>query len=149
MQARELAGEEARIRRLITDRAAAIRARDIDGALAHHAPDLVAYDLAPPLRARGPDALDRTALQEWFSTWDGPIDYEVRDLEVTAGVGLAYAHSLDRIAGTRTDGQRTSVWVRVTVCLRKRGDEWQVTHTHASVPFYMDGSLKAAVDLAP
>jgi hypothetical protein len=29
------------------------------------------------------------------------------------------------------------------------GDAWTVAHEHTSVPFYMDGSLKAAVDLAP
>jgi ketosteroid isomerase-like protein len=32
---------------------------------------------------------------------------------------------------------------------RKREGEWLVTHEHVSVPFYMDGSLRAAVDLKP
>jgi ketosteroid isomerase-like protein len=30
-----------------------------------------------------------------------------------------------------------------------RGGAWQIVHEHISTPFYMDGSLKAAVDLTP
>jgi PhnB protein len=39
--------------------------------------------------------------------------------------------------------------VRATVGCRKIADRWKVTHEHSSVPFYMDGSYKAAVDLRP
>jgi hypothetical protein len=41
------------------------------------------------------------------------------------------------------------VWVRATVCYRKMNDTWVVVHEHASVPLYMDGSDRAAVDLSP
>jgi ketosteroid isomerase-like protein len=27
--------------------------------------------------------------------------------------------------------------------------EWRIVHDHSSVPFYMDGSYRAAVDLKP
>ena len=29
------------------------------------------------------------------------------------------------------------------------GDDWKITHQHNSVPFMMDGSFKAAIDLKP
>jgi ketosteroid isomerase-like protein len=38
---------------------------------------------------------------------------------------------------------------RSTVCFRKIAGEWMVVHEHSSVPFYMDGSYRAAVDLQP
>jgi len=41
------------------------------------------------------------------------------------------------------------LWFRATDGLRKVDGRWQVTHEHNSTPFYMDGSLKAAVDLEP
>jgi PhnB protein len=41
------------------------------------------------------------------------------------------------------------VWIRLTLGFRKIGGAWKVTHEHTSVPFYMDGSFKAAVDLTP
>lgn len=39
------------------------------------------------------------------------------------------------------------LWVRVTAGLRKIKGRWIVVHEHVSTPFYMDGSLRAAVDL--
>jgi PhnB protein len=41
------------------------------------------------------------------------------------------------------------VWFRLTLGLRKLGGEWKIAHHHESVPFYMDGSYRAAVDLVP
>jgi PhnB protein len=53
------------------------------------------------------------------------------------------------MTGTKTEGAKADVWVRVTVVLRRIGGAWKITHQHTSVPFHMDGSLKAAVDLKP
>jgi ketosteroid isomerase-like protein len=39
--------------------------------------------------------------------------------------------------------------VRLTACRRKINGKWLITHEHVSVPFYMDGSSRAAVDLTP
>jgi PhnB protein len=41
------------------------------------------------------------------------------------------------------------IWIRATVCLRRIEGEWKIAHEHTSVPFYMDGSARAAVDLKP
>ena len=41
------------------------------------------------------------------------------------------------------------MWFRNTLCLRKAGDAWKIAHGHESVPMYMDGSFKAAIDLEP
>jgi PhnB protein len=135
------------IRRRIESWAAALRAKDLDAVMEHYAPRFVAYDLAPPLQHRREET--KQGLAEWFPTWDGPIGYEIRDLDVTVGDNVAFAHSLNRLSGKRTDGETTSVWFRATVCLRKSDGEWMVVHEHTSVPFYMDGSYRAAVDLTP
>jgi PhnB protein len=39
--------------------------------------------------------------------------------------------------------------VRQTFGLRKLAGAWKIAHDHMSVPFYMDGSYKAAIDLKP
>ena len=56
---------------------------------------------------------------------------------------------VNRISGTRTSGEDADVWARATVCYRKTDGKWMVAHEHVSVPFYMDGSNRAAVDLKP
>jgi uncharacterized protein (TIGR02246 family) len=140
--------DEARIRALVDDWASAVRARDVDAVARHYAADVVAFDLAPPLQYIGADAL-RTSLAAWFPTFRGPVGYDISDLHVTTGEDVAFCRSLNRISGSRTDGGTTDVWVRATVGLRKIDGTWKVTHEHASVPFYMDGSDRAAVDLQP
>jgi PhnB protein len=63
------------------------------------------------------------------------------------GDDVAFCHSLNRISGTKTE--KSDIWFRHTLGFRKIGGEWKITHEHESVPFYMDGSYKAAVDLKP
>jgi hypothetical protein len=53
------------------------------------------------------------------------------------------------LSGTKVDGAKTDIWLRLTVCFRKIDGRWKITHEHESVPFYMDGSDKAALDLKP
>jgi PhnB protein len=142
--------DETQIRALLEERAAALRAKDAPAVLSHYAPDTVTFDLAPPLRTAGAAALDKRELEGWFATWWGPLGYELKDFSVVAAGDLAYCHGFVRISGTKVDGdQKVSVWVRQTVCLGKPGGVWKIRHEHTSVPFYMDGSLKAAVDLKP
>jgi len=138
--------EEAQVRALIDDWADASRKKDANGVISHYAPGLVHFSLAPPLRSTASDA---KSLNDWFATWHGPIGYEIRDLRVTVSNDVAFSHSLNRIHGTRTDGTKDNLWFRHTLCFRKIGNEWKIAHEHESVPFYMDGSFKAAVDLKP
>jgi PhnB protein len=112
----------------------------------HHASGFIQFSLAPPLISTGADA---KGLEAWFSTWQGPIGYEIRALNITAGEDVAFCHGLTRLSGTKRDGEKSDIWFRHTPCFRKIAGEWKITHEHESVPFYMDGSLKAAVDLKP
>ncbi len=72
-----------------------------------------------------------------------------RDLRITADEDVAFCHSLNRMSGVKTDGEKADMWLRETICFRKIDGKWKITHEHESVPFYMDGSYKAAVDLKP
>jgi ketosteroid isomerase-like protein len=140
--------EEARIRELAESCANAVRAKDVDAVVSFYDHDLLLYDLPPPLAHRGIDAY-RKSLQEWFATFEGRVGFEVRDLGISASGSVAFAHSLNRITGRRTNGDETDVWVRATTCWRKAGGTWRIAHEHVSVPFHMDGSEKAALDLKP
>ena len=137
---------DAEIRTLIDHWARSIRDKDVEGVMAHYAADSVTFDLAPPLVSTRVDA---QGLEAWFASWRGPIGYEIRDLHVTAGDGAAFCRSLARLSGTTIDGVKNDVWFRLTLCFRKIRGDWKIAHQHESVPFYMDGSYRAAVDLKP
>jgi uncharacterized protein (TIGR02246 family) len=141
--------DEDQIRAVIAELEAAIRDRDARRAIQVYTTHTVIYDLAPPLRLKGSDALSPKPLEDWFATWAGPVVIEHKDMEVTAAGDLAFAHGLLHLTGSRTSGEETDVWVRHTLCLRRIGEEWRIAHEHSSVPFYMDGSYRAAVDLKP
>jgi ketosteroid isomerase-like protein len=139
---------EVEIRRLIDSRLKAIQTKDVGAAMAACAPDVLLFDLAPPLQYRGAD-VNRKSLGEWFRTFRGPVGYELRDLAITAGDEVGFCHALARISGDRMDGTQTDVWVRATVCLRRIAGAWKITHEHVSVPFEMAPPFKASLDLEP
>jgi ketosteroid isomerase-like protein len=63
--------DEVEIRQLIDGSTKAIRAKDVNGVVSYYVPDIMSFDLAPPLRYQGADAL-RKSLAEWFVTFRGP-----------------------------------------------------------------------------
>ncbi|MEV7093664.1 SgcJ/EcaC family oxidoreductase [Amycolatopsis sp. NPDC051045] len=141
---------EQQIRDLMAARTTAMAARDAETLGSHYAPDVVAFTLAPPLAHRGEDVIDVAARTAWFESFEGPIEYEIRDLELTIGGDIAYSHSLNRLATTPKGAPAGfELWFRSTVCFRREGGEWRITHVHDSTPFYMDATLRAAVDLKP
>jgi ketosteroid isomerase-like protein len=73
-----------------------IRAKDLDGSLSHYSPGVLTFDLVGPLQNLGMDAV-RARLHDWFSSFDGPIDFENRDLSITRGDEIAFAHSLNHV----------------------------------------------------
>lgn len=139
--------EEAQIRKLIDDRVKAVRAKDVNGAMSNYMPDVLLFDVVNPLQYVGSDAARKRAA-EWFSTFEGPIGYEMRGLNIAAGDEVAFSHSLNRVNATKTDGKKLDMWWRATVCYRKIDGKWVVTHEHNSVPFNVE-SGKASLDLKP
>ena len=123
--------DEAAIRELIDGLVAAIRAKNIDGVMASYATDLVAFDIVPPLQFVSATAY-KTPWQDVFERFQ-TIDYEVRDLDITASDEVAFSHSLNRIHGTMTNGQKTDLWLRLTACYRKIRGRWLIVHLQASV----------------
>ena len=145
--AHSTATDEAQIRKLIDDVAAAVRAKDVNGVLSAYALDVLSFDVVDPLQYVG-SAAARKRAEEWFASFEGPIGYEIRDLSITAGDTVAFCHSLNGINATRTDGGTLDMWVRATVGFRKVDGTWKVTHLHSSVPFDVE-SGKASLDLKP
>jgi ketosteroid isomerase-like protein len=139
--------DEAAIRALIDERIAALRDKDGARAVAVLADDLVAFELAPPLVAQR--ATDARAAQAWLDGFEGPVETEVRDLVIHVGGDVAFAHSLNRLRATRKGGGRVDFWMRSTLAFRRADGAWKIVHGHTSVPFLMDGSFKAAMDLQP
>jgi ketosteroid isomerase-like protein/putative intracellular protease/amidase len=144
---KEAAVAEALVRQRAADLAKAIQTKDIETVMSFYAPDIVSFDLDPPLRYSGISS-KRRAWQELFARVGGPIGYEIRELSVAADGDLAFVHAVNHVSGTLGNGRTTSMWVRWTACFRRVGDAWLVEHDHVSVPADLEHG-RAVVDLTP
>jgi ketosteroid isomerase-like protein len=141
---------ETEIRATLRDVEAAMRSGDAPGVVAHYAPGVVAFTLAPPLRQDPAQVVDPARLRTWFAGFHGEFDWAITDLDVTCGEDIAFGHSLNHLRATPVGmDQPFDLWFRATYCLRRIDGAWLIAHEHTSTPFYMDGSMRAAVDLVP
>ena len=139
--------DEAEIKRAIEGYVEALRAKDIDGVMSIYAPELVAFDLVPPLQYVGADVYRNHWLEGW-SLLQGPMGYEVADLDITVGDDVAFTRSFNRSSATLNTGQKAEFWLRWTACWHKIGGRWLIVHMHVSVPFDVETG-RAVLDLKP
>ena len=135
----------AEIEALLQKLARAHADHDADAIVEVYAPDAVIFDLAPPLGRRG---MNRDNVVAWLAGWDGPIQIDAVDVRLTVDGDLAFVSALNRMRG-RQGGEDQDLWYRTTMGMQKRSGQWKIVCDHSSVPFYMDGSYRAAVDLQP
>jgi ketosteroid isomerase-like protein len=139
--------DEAEIKRAIEGYVEALRAKDLDGVMSMYAPEIVTFDVVPPLQYVGADAM-RKRWEEVFSSLPGQFGYEIADLSITVGEDMAFSHSFNRTSATLPTGQQIGTWVRWTACWRMIGGQWLLVHDQISVPVDLQTG-RAVLDLSP
>jgi ketosteroid isomerase-like protein len=127
--------EESRIRALLEAWADAVRRHDILGILAHHEPDMVMFDLPPPLQCHGIKAYEQT--WDLFFRYHKPgAAFDFQELAVTAGEDVAFAVAIMRCGpdSSRNPADKDGFLFRLTVGLRKVDGDWRIAHEHHSEP---------------
>jgi ketosteroid isomerase-like protein len=142
-----MASTESEVRALLDSRSEAIRLKDIDRLMSLYSPDIVYFDLVPPLRYAGSAAL-RSRFLQWFDRWKSSIGQEIREVNILESGDIAAAYMLVRASGTLKNGQEVGYWVRATDCCRRSNHRWLITHEHISLPVDLE-SGRAARDLVP
>ncbi|WP_417308889.1 YybH family protein [Devosia sp.] len=133
----------------ITDVFEALRqgllARDAVAICALYLPDALIFDLAPPLGK----PIDEAELALWLSSWAGPVERQTRELRIAVSGDLAVANGFVHISAPTHEGELAAWWMRTTTLLQRRDGRWLIAHEHESVPFAMDGSDRALMNLEP
>jgi uncharacterized protein (TIGR02246 family) len=124
--------DSAQIRNLVEGWAAAVRQKDIEGILRHHAEDIVMFDLPPPLESKGISAYEETWALFFNSSPEPPV-FDVVNLRITAGNDVAFALALVRCVVVE-DSVSTEFDFRLTIGFRKADEQWMFTHEHHSIP---------------
>jgi ketosteroid isomerase-like protein len=127
--------DERIIKALLESWADAVRRHDLPAILAHHDPEMVMFDLPPPLQCKGIDAYRET----WgllFRYHKAGTAFDFRELEVTASSNVAFAVAIMWCGpdSSSTPADMDGFLFRLTVGLRKVDGAWRITHEHHSVP---------------
>jgi len=131
-----LLGVEGEVYARVYSLAEAIRDKSVSRVMEHYSPDVLVFDLQPPLEVRGATAY-RKKFDRWFGSMSGRIAYEISNVHVSADDTNAFSHYLSHVTGARAGGGRVDYWVRVTSAWRKVHGEWVVAHEHISLPAMM------------
>ena len=131
----QIATDQDRIKALLEDWADAVRRHDLPAILAHHEPDMVMFDLPPPLQCKGIEAYAET----WgllFRHHQPGTAFDFSELDVIAGADVAFAVAVMWCGpgSSNTRGEEDGFLFRLTVCLQKVGDAWRIVHEHHSLP---------------
>lgn len=124
---------DSEVRALLDNRVDACREKDIDRLMSLYSPGIVYYDVVPPLQFTGAADVRRNFMR-WFDQYEGPIGLETHELSIAASDDVAFAHMLHLDSGTRNNGLEGAIWIRSTVCCRRSGGKWLITHEHISMP---------------
>ena len=89
--------------------------------------------------------------QRWqatFARYERILNHEVRDLTITCGIDVAFAHSFNRLSGILPNGKQGGFWLRWTPCFRSIEGNWLIVHEQISAPIDPTSGT-ACLDLNP
>jgi len=117
---------------LVRTWAAAVHSGDLDTVLAHHAADVVMFDVPPPHDGVRGMAAYRDIWPGFFEWQADGASFEIVELDVTEGEDVAFAWALLKCGTPAELAETPEQRLRLTIGLRTRDGEWIVTHEHHS-----------------
>jgi uncharacterized protein (TIGR02246 family) len=120
------------IQELISRWTKAVREQDFEGIRAAHDPDMLMFDVPLPFLSRGLDAY--MATWDTFFDWQAkPVQFELRDVAITAGDEVAFATAVGRCCDL-SSGAPVQLDFRLTMGFKKKDGQWRIVHEHHSLP---------------
>ncbi|HEY4154180.1 MAG TPA: nuclear transport factor 2 family protein [Puia sp.] len=123
---------ETEIRQLVENWAQAVRNKDIDGILAHHAENLVMYDVPGPFQSAGINAYRKT--WDLFFKYTKPGVFDIHELNVIADGSVGFVYAKMQCADKSGTPDYIPLDFRLTVGLKKIDGQWTILHEHHSIP---------------
>lgn len=128
------ASNEEEIRLLLTAWATATRTGAQDEILINHLPDVLIFDVLPPMKYEGTAAY-RASWAEWQPDTQGEGKFDLVELSIVSRADSAFATCFIECGGTLPDGSSFKDLVRATFCLLRIENSWKIAHQHISKPF--------------
>jgi ketosteroid isomerase-like protein len=112
-----------------------------------NSPDVVVFDVVPPLRYVGWDSF-RQDWQGFFDSFEKISVYDWTDVHIEAEGDMGWMRALVHMVGTFKDGKSIDMAFRDTAIFERKGGKWVVVHDHGSVPIEFE-TQKAIFNAPP
>ena len=110
-------------------------------------PDVVVFDVVPPLRYVGWDSF-RQDWQGFFDSFEKIGVYDWTDVHIEAEGDMGWMRALVHRVGTFKDGKSIDMAFRDTAIFERKSGKWVVVHDHGSVPIEFE-TQKAIFNAPP
>lgn len=124
--------DERAVRDLVTAWIGGVGDADLDAVAAHHAVDVVLFDVPPPEAGVRGISDYRAAWRPFLQYVSSGARFELAELHVEAGADVAWAWALLRCGTDEDLTARPDRRLRLSVGLRRRDGEWEMAHEHHS-----------------
>lgn len=132
-ESRNRSSDEAAIRDLVESWARAVRGKDLPGVLRYHSADMLMFDVPPPFQLKGIEEYEKS----WglFFSWaHDPVVFDINEMNITAGSDVGFVTATMQCSGREASGEDIELDFRLTIGLRKIGNQWIIVHEHHSIP---------------
>ncbi len=121
----------------------AVRTKNVEAFCAIYAADIHIFDMWNHWSTQGIDKWGNMA-RGWFASLGTEyVTVEARDVKSVVTEEMAYGHAIFTYSAISAKGEKLrSLDNRITIVLKRHGDQWKVIHEHTSAPID-HGSLKA------
>lgn len=123
---------EIQVRQLVENWAKAVRDGDLQNILAHHADDIVMFDVPKPFQSVGIEAYRET--WDLFFRYTKPGVFDIQQLNIFADDHIAFCFATMKCADKSNSADFVELDFRLTIGLKKINDEWIIIHEHHSIP---------------
>jgi uncharacterized protein (TIGR02246 family) len=123
---------ETEIRQLVENWAKAVRNKDMGTILAHHAEDIIMFDVPEPFQSIGIDAYRKT--WDIFFKYTRPGVFDIQQLKIVADENIAFCIATMKCSDKSDGGDFTPLDFRLTIGLKKINNQWVIIHEHHSTP---------------
>jgi ketosteroid isomerase-like protein len=97
--------DQAAIRDLIENWARAVRTKNLDGILDKHSPDILMFDVPPPVQSRGIDAYKKT-WDLFFSWFQDSGVFDIREMNITDRKRHCVCHCSDALCREKDERRK-------------------------------------------
>jgi uncharacterized protein (TIGR02246 family) len=120
------------IRQLVENWAKAVRNKDMENILAHHADDIIMFDVPEPFESIGIDAYRKT--WDIFFKYTEPGVFDIQQLKIIADENVAFCIATMKCSDKSAGGDYVPLDFRLTIGLKKINNKWMIIHEHHSIP---------------